>query len=364
MVKEETVYGTDKLDVKVSRTQIIIPMQKRSCPCGFLFKLLNGEIVVSGAMSGVDWPASQIQPLPPGQTSRELSWRRSKDGGQTWNETPAWPTYAPYQFLDGEIMQISGRWWQIEIDQEQKYSFALFRSIDNGYSFDKEKVFVTDIPELASVKYLYSDKDRCANVNHQIVKLYTGNLLASAQGKFKNDIKERTFIIQSDDRGKTWKYLSTVAFDMNKEDKIRPLGFDEPNLLVLPDGNILCFMRSGSRQGQSLYMSRSKDNGKTWSNADPIADRGVYPTACRMQNGIIAVVYGRPDDWLMFSLDEGETWINHFCFNHTPDPFDCGSYDWIEEIAPDTLLAVYSQTSPDDNMKSAITGTYITVKSK
>jgi hypothetical protein len=127
-------------------------------------------------------------------------------------------------------------------------------------------------------------------------------------------------------------------------------------------------MRSGGdyndRYTTPLYMSRSKDDGKTWSHAEPIADLGVYPKVCLMANGVIAVVYGRPGDWLMFSLDQGETWVGHFCFHKGPQPYDCGSYDCIEEVAPDTLLVTYGRTDPNNYMQSEILGTYITVKPK
>ncbi|MBA7643208.1 hypothetical protein ES703_50927 [subsurface metagenome] len=361
-------YKTDEFEVLIGKTQVIIPKQRRRCPCGFLFKLLNGELVVGGAMSGIDWPTEK-DPMFSGPISQALSWRRSKDGGRTWGETPSWPTYAPYQFPDGEIIEISGRWWQVDASQHNVYNVALFRSTDNGYTFEKERVSLFGVPKLAEMsRFWFSDWDRYANANHQIVELHNGSLLASAQGRFESDIKERTFVIQSNDRGKIWNYLSTVAFDLTKNG-IRSEGFDEPNLLVLPNGDILCFMRSGGRGARiarcgSLYMSRSKDNGQTWSHADPIADRGVYPTACLMENGIIAVIYGRPGDWLTFSLDQGKTWIGHFCFNQGPVAHDCGNYDWIEEVAPDTLLAIYSQTDPNDCMKSEIMGTYFTVKPK
>lgn len=357
----ESIYGTGKLGVLIGETQIIIPTQERMCPSGFLFKLKNGELVVGGAMSGIDSPADGYSiPMPLGQTSRALSWRRSKDGGRTWHETPSWPSYTTYQFSDGEIIQISTHLLRVESGRN-RHSVALFHSTDSGYTFEKRRGLLFGIPELAKMDNCPNPAKRCANINHQIVRLHDGSLLASAQGQFKNDIKERVFVIRSTDRGKIWNYLSTVAFDLTKNG-IRSLGFDEPNLLVLPNDDILCFMRSGSRRGESLYMSRSRDNGQTWSHADPIADRGVYPTACLMKNGIIAVVYGRPGNWLTFSLDQGETWINHFCFNQTPEPNDCGNYDWIEEIAPDTLLVIYSRTDPNNCMMSEIMGTRFTVK--
>lgn len=356
----ESIYGTNELELLVGETQAIIPMQERMCPSGFVFKLANAEIVVGGATLGVDYPLDGYSiPMPPGQTSRELSWRRSYDLGHTWQETPAWPSYHTHQFADGEIIQMSSHLWRMENDYKGKYSMGLFCSVDDGYTFKKKRASIFDVPKLAKIK-APNPKKRYTNMNHQIVRLPGGSLLASAQGKFESDIKERTFIIRSTNRGKTWYYLSTVAFDLTKNG-IRPEGFDEPNLLVLSNGEILCFMRTG---GGPLYMSRSRDNGKTWSNADPIADRGVYPTACLMKNGIIAVVYGRPGDWLTFSLDQGETWINHFCFNQGPEANDCGNYDWVEEVAPDTLLVIYSRTDPNDCMISEIMGTYFTVKPK
>ncbi len=363
---------SNELSIKIGDPQVIIPMQERMCPSGFVFKLLNGDIVVGGAMSGVDYPVDgHSVPLPPGQTSLELSWRRSKDGGQTWQETPAWPSYGVHQFADGEIIHLSGKWWQIEPHQKDKplckwvYSVARFLSTDNGYTFKKKRIPIFDIPKLAKTIRHDTVFDRYANVNHQMVRISDDSLLASVQGKFEGDIKERTLIMRSTSRGHIWSYLSTVAFDLREEKEIRRLGFDEPNLLVLPNNDILCFMRTGSKVGNSLYVSRSSDNGQTWSQADPITDRGVYPTACLMKNGVIAVVYGRPGDWIVFSADGGQSWINHMCLNpQGPVANDCGGYDWVEEIAPDTLLAVYSRTSPDDSMVSEMVGSYITVKPK
>ena len=110
-----------------------------------------------------------------------------------------------------------------------------------------------------------------------------------------------------------------------------------------------------------LYLSRSADDGRTWSVADPIADRGVWPNACRLDNGVLAVIYGRPGDWLAFSLDDGHTWIGHFCLHLGPQPWDCGSYDWVEAVAPDTLLAAYGRTDPNNPRMSEVSGTFITV---
>ena len=138
--------------------------------------------------------------------------------------------------------------------------------------------------------------------------------------------KYRSLVLRSTDRGKTWLYLSTIAFDMTEN--VRGEGFDETSLLVLPDGKILSFIRSGASYQASMgsfnnndpsvempfgyskqtpiYMSASIDGGRNWSSPDPISPYGVWPNAVLMENGLLVVSYGRPGNWMMFSKDEGK----------------------------------------------------------
>ena len=81
-----------------------------------------------------------------------------------------------------------------------------------------------------------------------------------------------------------------------------------------------------------------------------------------MGNGILAVAYGRPGDWLAFSVDEGHHWIGHFNFYHGPQPLDAANYNWVEEVAPDTLLVAYARTDFEDLRQSGILGTYLRVR--
>lgn len=353
------VYEDDKVEISIGETQTIIPAQETTCPAAYMFKLANGEIVAGG---------SQGFPAP-----EPTSWRRSKDGGRTWRETPGWPTHNACQFPDGEIIHLSSS-WLVEAGEKDAYQTKLYRSTDNGYTHKEETTTLTDIPELFEFSPEEGKKAGYAYIDHAIVRLSDGSLLASAHVGFNADyeksFKWRTVVVRSVDRGNTWQYFATVAFDLTKEQNLRLDGFCEPHLLLLPNGEILCFMRTGgnykNRLYKPLYMSRSDDNGKSWSNADPVADRGVYPVSCLMENGVIAVVYGRPGDWLMFSLDYGHTWIGHFCLYHGALAYDAGNYDWILPVASDTVLVAYARTDPDDpeGLKNAIMGTYVTVKRK
>ena len=59
-------------------------------------------------------------------------------------------------------------------------------------------------------------------VDHSVTILPDGSLLAGLHGRFENDVKYRVFVVRSTDRGKTWQYLSTVAFDL--DDPMGPIG--------------------------------------------------------------------------------------------------------------------------------------------
>ena len=78
-----------------------------------------------------------------------------------------------------------------------------------------------------------------------------------------------------------------------------------------------------------------------------------------MANGVLVVTYGRPDNWLAFSLDDGKTWGGHTRFARG----ESSNYNSIEEVAPGKLLVVYDERSigPDGNMGRATVGTFVTV---
>ena len=230
-------------------------------------------------------------------------------------------------------------------------------SRDGGVNVRANRAFLLPTPQVVGQKLVNMLRD--------------GSLLAAMYGQFAADrvlvrtmpeawkcYKYRTFVVRSADRGKTWEYLSTVAYDPN----VGLESFCEADLLTLPGGEILCFMRTGGSGGKftPLYLSRSADDGKTWSAPQPIADRGVWPNACRMTNGVLVCTYGRPGNWLAFSLDEGRTWTGHFCFYNGPTT----SYNAVEEFAPGELLVVYDrrQLDPSGNLRPEIVGTTVTVR--
>ena len=352
-------YQLPGLEVQVGETQVLIPSHRTPGPIGYLFKLANGEIVTGTCLGweghGEEW-ADCGADLP--------SWRRSQDGARTWRDTPAWPSYNGCQLPDGEIVHLGSGELE-ETGEQGVYTTGLARSTDNGYTHQSETATLVDVPELAKGEDGFGKHHLVGVVDHAVVQLEDGSLLAALYGKFTTDVKYRSFVAHSVDRGETWHYLSTVAFDLTAGNQHRMESFCEPDLLLLPGGEILCFMRTGGTYNSTfspLYMSRSIDGGKSWSHADPIADRGVWPNACLMENGVIAVTCGRTGDWLAFSLDQGHSWIGHFCFYRGPQAYDACNYDSVEEVEPDTLLVAYARTDINDSGQSEILGTRIEVK--
>jgi hypothetical protein len=354
--------------IKVVRgkTQVIVPEQESFCPSGSIFKFNNGDIQVFN--------------------------RRSTDGGMTWNQIDHILENSTYQFPapDNEVVMFqsenaagghssAGR-PEVSIQktsQKGLFEAVLYRSKDHGRTRVKEsaKIF---LPEKLS--------DWNSVLCRKIVGLKDGSLLMSmySYNKKGSAIEKmlRSIVLRSIDRGKSWYYLSTIAFDVRED--VRGEGFNETSLLVLPDGKILSFMRSGASYQASLgsfnnndwdtkmpfsygkqtsiYLSISKDGGGSWSNVDPITSYGVWPDSVLMENGIVALTYGRPGNWIMFNDGKSESWGPIIPFYNGLYPPDCGNYISMDEIAPNILLVVYSRTNPNDHWKSEIVGTYFNVK--
>ena len=155
---------------------------------------------------------------------------------------------------------------------------------------------------------------------------------------------------------------------MGYDPKAGQEGYCEGGLLRLPNGDILCAMRTGGRPGVTptpLCLSRSTDEGKTWSRPAPIADRGVWPNLAVLPNGIVGCTSGRPDNRVVFSADNGQTWTPPLRYSEGIWG-RTSSYDSIMPVGRDTFLVVYDRDEEDDNgvVNHAIVGTFFTVLKK
>jgi len=335
-VSAVTAPDVPGLDVEQGETVPIVPDKRY----GNLFRFADGTVQVGG--------------------------KRSKDGGKTWFDAGG-PGVGAFQFPDGEVIQLDYR--THAGDKPGWYVSNLTRWNADGETLPTLKArlhvpeFVPMIDDDGSVR----DGPWC---DHSIVQLRDGSLLAACCGTFASDTtpitsyppefgakKYRGWVCRSTDRGLTWEYYATVTADPD----LGTEGCNEMDIVRAPNGDLLCLFRTGgSRSNPSpLYQCRSTDEGKTWSHPQKVADRGVWPNVCLVSGDVLACTYGRPGNWLTFSLDSGKTWIGHFCF------FDGGStnYNCVEEVSPGVILVTYNQQTFDEsgNKSGGIMGTFFSV---
>ncbi len=340
----------------------------------------GGRVRMSGVtrpdVPGLEVEQGETVPIVPGSQyvymfkfangTLQVGGKRSTDGGKTWFDAGG-PWVGAFQLPDGEVIQLDYR--THAADEPGWYVSNLTRWNADGEALPtlKARLHVPDFVPMIDDDGSVRDGPWC---DHSMVQLRDGSLLAACSGTFKEDTtpitryptelgakKYRGWVCRSTDRGLTWEYYATVTADPD----LGTEGCNEMDLIRAPNGDLLCLFRTGgSRHDPSpLYQCRSTDEGKTWGTPEYVADRGVWPNACLMESGVLVCTYGRPGNWLTFSLDSGKTWIGHFCF------FDgeSTSYNCVEEVSPGVILVTYDRQIFDENGDRwwGLVGTFFTV---
>jgi hypothetical protein len=300
--------------------------------------------------------------------------RWSSDGGRTWRDGPAPPDQASIELGGGEVLSLG---FHTKKRPDGKFNLPQRRSLD-GWKTVAAETGVLDIPQSVPTGGDGEGMNEGFLMDHAVLRLKDGRLMATMYGDYDEDktppvgypvsmlpSQYRTIVVFSSDKGKTWGNPATVATaPMLKSSHEGPC---EADLFRVPNGDILCVMRSGGRPGDPspLYLCRSADEGRTWSKPQAILDHGVWPNLCAMRNGVVVCATGRPGNWLVFSKDDGRTWPRGFCFCEGGYPAT-SSYNSVLEVAPDTILVIYDRDAADNPSapRHEIVGTFFTVRKK
>lgn len=138
-------------------------------------------------------------------------------------------------------------------------------------------------------------------------------------------------IYESLDNGHVWNLVGEIPYqpDPTADKQLeRRMGFSEPWLNFMPDGSLICFIRStfNSVNGP-MYLARSADRGRTWNKPVVFDDHGVKPKTLTLNNGVTIVSYGRPGVSIAVTRDAaglqwqkplpivppGEEWLSESC---------------------------------------------------
>ena len=124
------------------------------------------------------------------------------------------------------------------------------------------------------------------------------------------------------------------------------LFINEPHLIEMPDGKLICHIRAENDTTFTVLQSVSYDQGKTWTEPEMLLDEtgGAPPHLILLNSGVLISTYGRRKMpygiMAMVSFDGGETWEKNLRIyeNHASD--DIG-YPSTIELDDGTLLTVF-----------------------
>jgi hypothetical protein len=364
--------SADALDVSVGETRIIM----RGANYPVLLKAADGSIVLDAAVS-VRKRAAVI----------------SADGGRTWKDCPATVRTghdgSRCVLPDGTILAF-GQHTRPAKGQPGRFRGSMWMSSDNWQTVRGPSPTYVEMSQVVSG---YGDGGLATPISGPLFhgrsfSLSHGGLLATMYTNFVADTKYaktgemhkwRCVLVKSTDRGKNWKYVSTIASLEQITDRklLRRWqdGFDEPSLEILPDGKLICVMRTGTYVGEKavetysdlsrtvvrkgkhmvsngeptrpIYQATSRDGGKTWTRPRPVPHaRGACPRLLLLSNGVLALSYGRlcrptQGDSIIFSADGGKTWTNET--NMFPG-LSSGYTDMVE-TGPGKILYVFDSVT-------------------
>ena len=231
--------------------------------------------------------------------------KKSTDGGKTFVDHSGPSFEEILRIPEGVIHNRSGLFYAVDGPVDLKspgvYSVKAWRSTNGFRTLETEESTVR-IPG-GPGRQRKPDEWYGFYFYRNMVELPNGTFLTTMEGNLEKDklppndrrsasealYMQRTIVVTSQDQGRTWDYLSTVAVPVPGD----PVGegFDEPTILRLPDGQILCVMRTG--HFSPLYASWSNDDGRTWSEPRYTGlDRGCDPQLLMLEDGRILLSYG------------------------------------------------------------------------
>ena len=300
------------------------------------FRFNDGRIVIDGGEVGL-W---------------------SSDDGRSWTVgAPGPATHGGKTAIDlggGEILSIG----RAPTPVDGGLRLRLKRSHDDWRTVQAEAARL-DVPGAADIIGDDCQITPGPMIHHGVVRLKSGVLVATAYGRTADDQtdaeaypagcavkKLRAMVLFSRDGGRTWGDPVTVAWSGMIDPRTGARyaareGFDESDIVLRPDGELLMVMRSGSATHSypgpetPLYLARSRNGGRTWTAPVAIARLGTSPHIVQLGNGVLVVTYGGDGGWIQASADDGEGWGPPLQLTRSD------SYTNLAAIGGDRCLAAY-----------------------
>jgi sialidase-1 len=141
-------------------------------------------------------------------------------------------------------------------------------------------------------------------------------------------------VTYSDDAGETWSPVVDIDNGGQRLDA-------ETDIIELKDGTLYAAQRP------AMCFSVSADRGRTWSVSKPIGFEGHCPYLLRTADNIIVLAHRLPGTSLHYSLDEGKTWSQNV-------PVDTvgGAYPSMVNLKDGSVLIVYYEEGDGSSIRA------------
>jgi hypothetical protein len=248
---------------------------------------------------------------------------RSSDGGKTWGDRLILREHEHTDERDGSITQLSdgvviaNQGVLIGYDGEGHFHGPMQESYKGrppgtyiGRSDDRGRTWTWgEKPSIFEPFILAFTSERI--VEHPSGRLLMACYIVPGSGTDRHAAAffghASSIAYSSDDRGETWRYLSTIG-DVQRGVLL------EPALVCSSTGRLISLMRAGRGTGDEYAQANSDDAGETWTPIRPsgIPGRGNPASMLSLEDGRILCVYGSRGDpggiYAVDSDDNGETW--------------------------------------------------------
>jgi hypothetical protein len=288
----------------------------------------------------------------------------SRDNGKTWKEKQTNKDFYMTSMVEkkGKLYGIVYFTYPVSPHQEK---MVYWTSEDDGKTWIQHHG-VVNAPNEKQFKPIGNDTWGSILFHQGMRVMEDGSIQGVMYGHFKGDKKYSVVWVKSTDNCSTWNIMSIIASGV-PEGYADAQGYCEPTFAKVEDGSILCVMRIDSYK--PLFQTRSKDGGATWSKPVMLpglsqkASQSVDPHLLFMDNGILALSYGRPSDRIAFCSDgSGYKWDKSIIsYNGVTT-----GYTGIVEVEPNKLLLIADQGAnwSQGIKEKAIWGRFININIK
>ena len=301
--------------MRIHETRVVYRDEGSYCgPISMVKRLRGGDVLV--VFREADWEGPERQTH--GHPSTRTSLIRSSDEGNTWSD-PIRPDpdggngTTINQMADGTVVISNFRWVFAPLERKRELQhLPAFREMGPlGMAMALEGVYLTRSLDEGRTwegpcKVEVSGHDGYTTAG-RVIDLDDGSWLMPMNGHVDGKADKYPWVARSTDRGQSWQYHGTCG---------RPpagLGFSENRMLLLPDGRILCMVRT--RDG-NYWRAHSSDGGRNWSPIEetPLNCMGSSPAdLLLLEDGRVLCAFGRrrPDPKgvrACLSGDGGTTW--------------------------------------------------------